>query len=119
MKALPKAEQLPRFPPGTMIQSGGYAVHDALLPFEAEGVHAVHQVDAHLRDIDGDLPDAAEACVEVAFDLQRQRTVIECLRELAERNLPAADEDDPLYLGQPRKHRQARAGVAGGGARDA
>ena len=89
--ALPKAEQLPRFPPGTMIQSGlcqsqrlEDAIHDALLPFEAEGVDAVHQVDAELRHIDGDLADAPQAIVKIAVDLQGERAVIQRLAEFPE-----------------------------------
>ena len=92
--ALPKAEQFPRLPPGTMTQSGGSQSRASrmrymmrLLALEAEGVDAVHQVDAQLRHVDGDLPDAAEAGVEVALDLERQRAVVERLRELAEADL--------------------------------
>ena len=56
------------------------AVHDRLLPFEAEGVDAVDEVDAELAR---DLLDALHGVVEVAGDLHRQRAVVERLGELA------------------------------------
>ena len=68
--------------------------------------------------IDGDLPDATQAGVKIALDLQRERAVIEGLRELADGDFSAADEDHAVHLGQRREHRQARAGVAGRGAGD-
>ncbi len=89
------------------------AKHDALLPLEPEGVDAVHQIDAQLWVIDGDLANAAETGVEVAVDLQRQRPVVERLRELAKGDLPAADEDDPLHFGKRGEEREAGRGIAG------
>src|SRR5205807_314170 len=56
------------------------AEHDALLPLEPERVDAVHQVDADFRAVHCDLANAAEARVEIAPDLERQRAVVERLR---------------------------------------
>ncbi len=124
MNALPKALELPRLPPGTTIQSGTsqpqrleHAEHDRLLPFEAERVDAVHQVDAEPV---GDLLDALHGVVEVAGDLDRQGAVVERLRELAVGDLARADEDDRLEseVGRRAVDRQRRRGVAGAGAGD-
>ena len=56
------------------------SIHDRLLPLQAERVYAVHHVNADVRPIGADLADAAHAVVEIAFDLQRQRAVIQRLR---------------------------------------
>ena len=87
MKALPKLDTLPRFPPGTTTQSGKRparclqdAVHDRLLPLEAERVDAVDEIDSQLAAHLLHLP---ERIVEVAGDLHGQRAVFECLRQLA------------------------------------
>ena len=72
-------------------------------PSRRKGLTLVHQVDAHRWHIDGDLADAAEAVVEVALDLQRERAVIQRLREFAEGDLARADEDDALHLGEARR----------------
>ena len=119
--ALPKALELPRFPPGTTIQSGTsqpqrfqHAEHDRLLPFQPEGIDAVDQVDAQLL---ADFLDAGHGVVEIAGDLHGQRAVVERLRELAVGDLARADEDHGLH--QPRDRAvegQRGAGVAGRGA---
>src|SRR5256885_6141633 len=51
--------------------------HDRLLPFQAEGVDAVDEVNAEAL---GDLLDALHGVVEVAGDLHRERAVVEPLR---------------------------------------
>ena len=56
------------------------AKDDGLLAFEPEGIDRVHQVDAEAV---GDLPHALHRVVEIADDLDRQRTVVERLRQLA------------------------------------
>ncbi len=94
------------------------AIHDAFLAFEAEGVDAVHEVDAQVG-VGRDLADAAEAGVEVAFDLERECAVVEGLGEFAEGDFAGADEDDALHFGEGGEHGEAGAGVAGGGAGDA
>ena len=125
MNALPKALELPRFPPGTTIQSGGsqaerleHPEHDRLLAFEAEGVDRVHQVDAQAV---GHLADALHRVVEVADDLDRQRAVVERLGELAVGDLARADEDDRLEaeVGGRAVDGQGRRGVPRAGAGDA
>ena len=93
-----------------------HAKHDRLLPFEAEGIHTVHKVDAKLAR---HLLDAGHRVVEVAGDLDRKSAVVEGLRQLAVRNLSRADEDDAAH--QPgdgavdgeRGARVARGGTGG------
>src|SRR5262245_43284885 len=68
--------------------------HDRLLPFEAEWVHAVDEVDSQPWR---NLADALHGVVEVARDLERQGTVVERLSQLAVRDLAAAYEDDGLH----------------------
>ena len=84
-----------------------HAEHDRLLPFEAEGVDAVDQVDAQLA---GDLLDALHGVVEVAGDLHRQGAVVEGLGQLAVGDLARADEDDRPASGRwPSSRRPATA----------
>ena len=100
------------------VQRLEHPVHDALLPLQPEGVDAVHQVNAELRHVDRDLADAAQAGIEVSLDLERQRAVVQGLRQLAEGDFSRPDKHDPVHLHQRGEHGQARAGVAGGGAGD-
>ena len=92
------------------------AVHDGFLAFEAEGVHGVHEVEAELL---GDIADAAEAGIEVAFDLEGEGAVVERLRKFAEGDFAGADEDDALEAVEGGVEGEGGGGVAGGGAGDA
>ena len=124
INALPKALELPRLPPGTTIQSGTSQrspsrtrIDDRFLPFEAERIDRVHQVDAQPV---GDLPDALHGIVEVADDLDRQRPMIERLGELAVGDLARTDEDDRAKseIGRRAVDGQGRRGVARAGTGD-
>ena len=91
-----------------------HPIHDRLLPFEAEGVDAVDEIDAELA---GDLLHALHGVVEVAGDLHGQGAVVEGLGQLAVGNLAAADEDHgPHQTGRGAEDSERRAGVAGAGA---
>src|SRR4051812_35126364 len=65
--------------------------HDRLLTFKTKWVNAVDQVNAELS---ADLLHAFHRIVEIACDLDRERTVVERLRKLAVRDLARSDEDD-------------------------
>ncbi len=97
-----------------------YAQHDRLLPFEAERVDAVHEIDAEpvVGRIVRQLSHESETVVEIAVNLKRERAVIERLTELAEGDFSATDEDDGLEAGETRIKRHGRGGVAGAGAGD-
>ena len=89
----------------------------AFWPFEAKRIDRIHQIDAEPV---GDLPDALHGIVEVADDLDRQRPVIERLRQLAVSDLSRADEDDraEAEVGRRAVDGQGRRRVAGAGAGD-
>ena len=71
-----------------------HPIHNRLLAFESERVDAVDEIDAELA---GHLLDTGHGVVEVACDLNRQRTVVERLRELSVGDLSGADEDDATH----------------------
>ncbi len=98
------------FPP----QCFQHAEHDRLLPFETERINAVDQVQAQIA---AHFLHAGHRVVKIAGDLNRQRAVVEGLRELAVADLARADEDDGLHQSRGGAvHGQRRAGVAGRGA---
>ena len=116
IKAFPKALELPRFPPGTTIQSGGSQRSPsrtrkmmAFWPSSRNGIDRVHQVDAEAV---GDLPHALHRVVEVADDLDRQGPVVERLRQLAVSDFAGTDEDDRT---EPEVRRRAVNGEGRGG----
>lgn len=92
------------------------AVHDGFLAFEAEGIDGVHEVEAELG---GDVAHAAEAGVEVTFDLEGEGAVVEGLGKFAEGDFAGADEDDALKAIECGVDGEGGGGVAGGGAGDA
>ena len=97
------------------VQTFEHSEHDRLLAFQPERVHAVAQVNPARR---ADIADLLEGVIEVSLNLQRLRSVVERLRQLSERDLAAANEDDGVK--QPRGagvNRQRRAGVARRGTR--
>ena len=85
--------------------------HNRLLPLQPEGIDAVDEVDAQLP---GDFLDAGHGVIEVAGDLDRQRAVIERLRELAIGDLAGPNEDDAAHQARDSAvDRQRCARVAG------
>src|SRR5207244_4141478 len=82
--------------------------------FKAEGVDAVHQIDAEFL---GDLLDTLHGVVEVAGNLNGKCAVVEGLGELAVGDFAAADEDDRSHqAGRGTEDGKRRAGVASRGA---
>ena len=92
MNAFPNALELPRFPPGTTIQSGTSHLSPSrirkmigLLPFKPERIDRIHQVDAQPVS---DLTHSVHGVIKVADDLNRQCSVVESCTTCRKRFFP-------------------------------
>ena len=88
-----------------------------LLSFEPEGIDRIHQIDAKPVS---DLPDPLHGVIKVADDLNRQRPVVESLRQLAVSDFSRSDKDDcaKAEIGRRTVNGEGRRCVARAGAGD-
>ena len=121
-KPAPSALTLPRLPPGMMTTSGTsqsncctISIDDRLLPFEAQRVHRVGQVDAALG---GQALHDRHAAVEVGVERQHERAVGDRLHQLRRGHLAARQEHDGANARGGAVGGERRRGVAGRGAGD-
>src|ERR1041385_2527859 len=88
---------------------------DRLLAFDAKRIDRVNQIN---RAVFGEFANHVHANVEVAFNLEHLRTVVQRLRELRMTHLTTGNDDRARQIGACRVRRETRRRVARAGARE-
>ncbi len=103
-------------PVGRMpLQAFEHAVHNRLLAFEAEGVQRVEQVQTQ---VPAHLLDPPHTVIEVAFNLNRLRPIVQGLAEFAVGHPPRADKHGAFHPAGVGVEGDGGGGIAGAGAGD-